>query len=149
MRQTARGVIIHENKVLLIERWRKDVATGKTLHYFSIPGGGIEAGETPQMAVVRELYEETSLLIRPQQLLATQYFEDGSQNSYFLCAYLSGEPTLHSSVPEKQSAENRSLPQWVSAAEFEKRTLNKLYEPMRKVIADCFKGKQVKKPLAL
>lgn len=148
-RQTARGVVIHEGKVLLIERWRKDAHTGKLLHYLSIPGGGIEHGETAQMAVVRELYEETSLLIRTQRLLATQYFEDGGQNTYFLCTYLSGEPRLHSSAPEKQSNENRSLPLWVSAEEFEKRTLGKVYEPMRKVIADCIKNKPASKPLIL
>lgn len=35
------------------------------------PGGGIEAGETPQMAAVRELFEETSLEL-PEELVSQE-----------------------------------------------------------------------------
>lgn len=146
-RLTARGVVIHNGKVALIERWRKDSATGKMLHYFSIPGGMIEPGETAEAAVVRELFEETSLLVRTERLIATQYFDDGSQNSYFLCAYLSGKPKLHSSLPEHQSESNRSEPVWVSAKDLSHKTLNGMYEPIRTLIEAALKGQLGKKPL--
>jgi 8-oxo-dGTP diphosphatase len=43
--------------------------------YFDLPGGGIDAGETPQAAVVREFGEETGLIVRagPVLGLANQF----------------------------------------------------------------------------
>ncbi len=36
---------------------------------WSLPAGAIDLGETPAKAVVREVWEETSLKVRPSQLL--------------------------------------------------------------------------------
>ncbi len=36
---------------------------------FSLPGGAIDPGETPAQAVVREVYEETGLQVRPTHIL--------------------------------------------------------------------------------
>ncbi|WP_419761016.1 NUDIX hydrolase [Blastococcus saxobsidens] len=36
---------------------------------FAFPGGGIEAGETPVAAAIRECHEETGLLVEPRQVL--------------------------------------------------------------------------------
>ena len=54
-RHTGRGIVVRGTQILLMERWRAG------LHYFSIPGGGIEAGETPQQCAVREILEETTV----------------------------------------------------------------------------------------
>ena len=35
----------------------------------TLPGGGLEFGESPDDAVVREVEEETGLIIRPQGLM--------------------------------------------------------------------------------
>lgn len=107
-RHTARGIVIHNNKLLLIERWR-----GR-LHYYSVPGGGIERGETPEQTVIREIAEETSCLTtveRPLYLLTT---EKGSQHYIFLCRYQAGEPHLPTDSPEFISAKpnNRFAPVW-------------------------------------
>jgi ADP-ribose pyrophosphatase YjhB (NUDIX family) len=147
-RKTSRGIVLHDGAVLLIERWRTD-DSGKKLHYFSVPGGKIETGETPEVAVVRELFEEASLLIRPIKLLAKQSFKDDSSNMYFLCEYLSGAPELHASMPEHQSDKNRSHPRWVGEVELANLKLNEVYEPVRKLIGAIFAGKIPEVPLRL
>jgi mutator protein MutT len=132
--------------VLLIERGRIDEA-GQRLHYFSVPGGKIEPGETPEAAVGRELLEETGLLVQPNKLLAKQNFENGDSNLYYLCDYISGSLALHPSIEEKQLASNRSEPRWVLYKELTQ--LSFLYEPVRKLIIKAFKNDAPKKLLTI
>lgn len=108
VRHTARGIILHQDNLLLMERWR-----GR-LHYFSVPGGGIEPGETPEQTVVRELAEETGCVVRPERELYRLRFHDGSESVLFLCTYIAGEPHLPADAPEAQEGpNNRFNPRWV------------------------------------
>jgi 8-oxo-dGTP diphosphatase len=59
------AVVVHEGRVLLIRRG-KEPLRGRWL----VPGGTVEWGETLEEAVVRELEEETGLVVRPRELLA-------------------------------------------------------------------------------
>ena len=52
MRTRAGVVLIEDGKVALIERHRAG------LDYFVFPGGGVDDGETPEQAAVREAMEE-------------------------------------------------------------------------------------------
>ena len=56
-----------------------------TRSYWTLPGGGLEAGETPAEAAVREVHEETGLQVRAVRLL----FE----RSYFMTR--GGKQTKH------------------------------------------------------
>lgn len=145
-RKTSRGIIIHEGAVLLIERWRT-TESGQKLHYFSIPGGKIEPGETPEVTVVRELYEETSLIIRPRKLVANQHLKNGKTNTYFVCDYLSGSPALHPSAAEMQLPTNRSKPTWVKLEKLVGIKLNESYEPLRTLIEAAAKSDLPENPL--
>jgi mutator protein MutT len=94
IRETARGVIIRNNEILLIRRTRQNAA-GRIDNWLSIPGGGLEPGETPQQAVVRELQEELELNVKIDSFLAKQDVPtDESRHYYFLCSILEGEPCI-------------------------------------------------------
>ena len=72
MRIRAGIVLIQENKVALIERHRAG------LDYFVFPGGGVDEGESPEQAAVREEMEEVQLGRRSRQV-------------YFLAEQVGGE----------------------------------------------------------
>jgi 8-oxo-dGTP pyrophosphatase MutT (NUDIX family) len=110
---TARGVVLHDNQILLIERWRE----GK--HYFTVPGGRIESGETIEMALVRELLEETSIVIAPVREVFTLIGDD-PEHHIFLCEYVSGTPQLHADseeFAENRLGKNRYEPKWVNLSD--------------------------------
>ena len=55
---TVKGVVIYNNKILVLKRVRP---SSDGYGYWEFPGGGLEYGETPHEALVRELKEETGL----------------------------------------------------------------------------------------
>jgi mutator protein MutT len=61
MRRGAVAVILEDQRFLVIRRAPAISAGGKVC----FPGGGIEAGETEEAALVRELQEELSAAVRP------------------------------------------------------------------------------------
>ncbi|MSR86060.1 NUDIX hydrolase [Candidatus Woesearchaeota archaeon] len=60
-------IIIEKNKVLLIRK--------KSNNWFEIPGGTIEAHETPQQTAIREMKEETCCDVEILSLYQEQEFE--------------------------------------------------------------------------
>ena len=93
LRQTARGIIVRDGKLLMFERWRRDLL-GREKHYFSIPGGGIDDGETPEAAVIREMEEEMSVKVEPVRLLFRQETKT-RYNYYYLCEITEGIPKFN------------------------------------------------------
>lgn len=107
-KNTARGIVIHDGKILLMERWRPQ------LHYFSIPGGGIESGETPEQTVAREIPEETTVQVKVERQVLEM--RDGEfRHRIYLCEYVSGEPRMPEDAPEFLHAndDNRFKPRWI------------------------------------
>ncbi len=51
----ARALLIHQNNILLVRNLN--------LPYWTIPGGGIEKGETAEKCLARELFEELNISI--------------------------------------------------------------------------------------
>lgn len=84
MRIRAGAILIENHKVALIERFRDGH------HYYVFPGGGVDEGETPEEATVREMDEETGLRVRLERKIITIHFGLSTQH-YFLVEKVSGE----------------------------------------------------------
>ena len=57
------AAIVRDGKVLLVRR-----ARNPALGIYTLPGGGVETGETLAQAAAREVREETSLIVEPVAL---------------------------------------------------------------------------------
>ena len=55
---TVKGIVVLNNQILLLKRVQP---SSDGLGYWELPGGGLEYGETPNQALVRELKEVTGL----------------------------------------------------------------------------------------
>lgn len=60
IRNSARSIIIRHGKVAMVR--------SRLYDYYKFPGGGIEAGEEPLAAMVRETREEAGLRVLPQSV---------------------------------------------------------------------------------
>ncbi len=110
-KQTARAIIFNDDgKLLMVER-HKD---GE--HYFVLPGGHVDQGETPERAVAREVWEETGLNVTVNKLLYTSS-DDKYQNDQriYLCDYHGGEPELQPESIEAQLQNSGEPQEWKPA----------------------------------
>jgi len=85
MRIRAGIVLIEDNKVALIERHRAG------LHYFVFPGGGVDEGESPEQAAIRETMEELGLEVTLKRKVAEVHLGRKSRQIYFLVEQIGGE----------------------------------------------------------
>ena len=76
-------VIVENGRVALIERVR-DRRT-----YFVFPGGGVEAGESPHQAAVREADEELGVSVELGDPISVAY-RGGREQRYYLASIVGG-----------------------------------------------------------
>ena len=98
------AAIIRDGKVLVVRR-----ARNPALGIYTLPGGGVETGETLMQAVTREVREETSLTVEPVALAghreAIALDAQGRVERHFviLCfaaRWLSGEAVLNEELDD-------------------------------------------------
>jgi 8-oxo-dGTP diphosphatase len=98
------AAIIRDGKVLIVRRARPP-ARG----VFTLPGGGVEAGETLHEAIIREVQEETALVIEPiglaghREVIARD--RDGKVERHFVilpfaARWIAGEVALNEELAE-------------------------------------------------
>ena len=108
---TASAIVTNETGQLLLIQ-RHDIRT------FDVPGGGLETGELPPEAAVRETLEETGLQIRPLRLIALYHWpnEPNAYLSFYFRGELLGgsiqtsEETPHVAFYAPDRLPNRMLP---------------------------------------
>ena len=88
IRPSVRGIIICDGKIAMVHSVKYD--------YYKFPGGGIEKGETKEQGLVREVAEESGLVVRTETIRefglvhrvqksdrADRFVQD---NYYYLCS---------------------------------------------------------------
>ena len=114
------AVVAHEGRILLVQR-AIEPARGQ----WSLPGGLIELGEQLERAIVREVEEETGLIVEPVVLieLLDRIYHEGERVRYhyviadFLCRVTGGE---------LQAASDAAQVRWVERAEWNSHSALKL-----------------------
>lgn len=134
VRNSARSIIIAGGKIAMVHSLKYD--------YYKFPGGGIEQGESPVDAMIRETHEEAGLVVKPETVKEYGYVHriqrsnsDATEcfvqdNFYYLCevekeiaaqkldGYESEEAyTLEVVPPETAIGKNRSVGQTPYAQE--------------------------------
>jgi len=120
------GVIaLEENRVLLVER-----GTDPFKGYWDIPGGFMEAGESPETSVIREMQEETGLEVAPCELLGFYTDTYGSEriptlNICYIVRVTGGMPNAGSDAVKMEWFALDALPEKI-AFTWERQALRQL-----------------------
>lgn len=86
------AIIKHENKIFATQRGYGEFAGG-----WEFPGGKVEAGETPQGALVREIHEELEATIAVEDFICQVEYDYPTFHlsmKCYLCSVTAGHLTL-------------------------------------------------------
>ncbi len=73
-RDSARSIVIRDGKIAMIH--------SQKYHYYKFPGGGIEEGEDPIGAMIRETREEAGLIVIPETVREYGYVHRIQKSDY-------------------------------------------------------------------
>ena len=107
-RTACRGIILRDNFILMSYETRTD--------QWMIPGGGLEEGEAERACCIREVAEETGLLVQPSAcaLEIDEYYGNWKWvNRYFFCE-VTGETESRLTDREKEVGME---PRWIALDE--------------------------------
>ena len=112
MNERAAAIIINNGSLLLMHRKKVDK------EYYVLPGGNVESGETPEEACIREVKEETGLMITLEKKLAS-IDNNGRTEHYFLTSDVQGNLAIGKPESERQSPDNQYSLEWISLEHIE------------------------------
>ncbi len=111
-RPSAYGIVIKDKKILL----------SKQFDGYDLPGGGLDFGETPEHAVVREVKEETGINTKEPKLLSVEtsffkmtHYDTACYQSilmYYSCEFVGGELSIEGFDEEEKKYAD--MPEWIS-----------------------------------
>jgi mutator protein MutT len=128
------AIVVKDKEILLMYRKNEK-------EYYTFPGGGVEEGETIERAVLRELEEETTIKATINKLLYHHIYDDNTEQYFYLCDYITGQPKLREDSIEKEKTlqgNNSYNPLWVKIEELQ----NKLVYPLeiRDLVIEDYKN---------
>lgn len=110
-----RAIVFRDNDMLVMKRDKFGT------QYYTLIGGAIAIGETPEHALAREVVEETTLQLGKSRLV---FVEDAGEpygvQFVYLADYAGGEPVLSSESDEasiNQLGKNLYQPVWLPVSE--------------------------------
>ena len=124
------ALIVKPNERLVLAVSRKDDPND-----FGLPGGKIEPGETPEMALRRELIEETGL--EPFRIEAVYDRSDAPPDNSKLCRCFH-VPLWLGSIKTRE----KGVVKWVPYEEITHGTFGSYNTGLMKACADIFEGKK-------
>lgn len=132
------ALVRHGERLLLVERGGPPFEG-----YWGLPGGAVELGETVEEAVVREVLEETGLIVRPVRLLGhhSGIQRDGQLRVqwhyvilYFECELVGGS---------LQAGDDAAAAEWLTEAEARERLLTDAVERCLAWAGETFRGRLI------
>ena len=133
-RDSARSIIIRNGKIAMIHSQKYD--------YYKFPGGGIENGEDPIEAMIRETLEEAGLTVIPETIREYGYVHRIQKsdynpsecfiqdNYYYLCDAVNGLSPQNLDDYEKQESYQLEYIEPALAIEKNRRVKESPYNPM-------------------
>lgn len=101
MRRAVRAIVLRNDALLVMHRNK----FGQS--YYTLVGGGIRSGESPEQAVLREVHEESSISVGSPRLVFVEAGGEPFGPQYiYLCEYQSGEAAL---PPQSEEAKIHAL----------------------------------------
>jgi len=116
MKKTARAIIINNDKLLVF--FRRKIKNGREFTYYAIPGGHVEANETCEETVVRELKEEMNLDIEILGYLGN-LIVDNQEENYYHAKIIGGELRFGGEELERNCDDNYYEIRWLSINELD------------------------------
>lgn len=117
-RPSCYGIVVHENKILLTKQYGK----------YEIPGGGVDLGEHPDQAVIREIKEETGIDVANPKLIKhiSSFFTHEHQGEtqhrqslllFFVCDYIGGELSIDGLTEDEKPVVE--MAEWIPLADLD------------------------------
>ena len=107
-REGSRGIVVRDGMILLTHEWKSG--------WWLLPGGGQEKGETPEQCCVREIEEETGVIVRPVKHFLTlyEYYEEYRYIDYYFVCEAMGQGEMRLTEAEKKRG---VTPEWAPLSE--------------------------------
>ena len=117
MRGRSIALVVRDDKILSVQTYR----SGRYIN--ELPGGGIENGESPEEAAIRELKEECGLDGTINRQLNVLHWKDGSTEYVFLVDVCDTQKEIVGIDPEIPQGEEQSIKNvsWLKLNEFSER----------------------------